>query len=324
MIALLAKCLAEKRLFNFMAFERRGARLGTAAFGMFFGALCMLDARAVPPTVHEDAVRSAGCVEAPLARSSGFAEVVRTSRDGNNRERTYLLHAPAAYVPTHPYSLVFVFHGAGESSRNSYGAGFQDVEGAADNAIFIFPDGIKYKNTIVGWDDADDGDGYDLPFFDHMLSEIEASYCIDTERVFAAGGSWGGDFVMALACHRGDKLRAVEVNSSGDEYSDNSNYMTYLGMPCPSKKRPAVLFEHAVGGDGAYPAPDFLTTSRLFKYLNSCGTGGQLVEPHTRVMSCVTYNSCTAKYTECFYDAAIGHARPPNLTRDTWNFFSGF
>jgi pimeloyl-ACP methyl ester carboxylesterase len=79
-----------------------------------------------------------------------------------------------------------------------------------------------------------------------MLSEIEVSYCIDTERVFAAGGSWGGDVVIALACHRGDKLRAVEVNSSGDEY------------------------------------------------------------------------------TECFFDSAIGHSVPPNLTRDTWSFFSAF
>ncbi len=321
MTILLTICLTEKRVFDAIAFGRRGPRLA-AALGMLIGALGMLDASALPPIVHDDAVRSAGCAQQPPARASRFTEVALKTRDGNNRERTYLLHAPAAYVPTNPYSLVFIFHGAASRPRDSYGAGFQDVDGAADNAIFIFPEGIKYQNTVIGWDDA--GDGYDLPFFDHMLSEIKVSYCIDTGRVFAAGGSWGGDFVIALACHRGDELRAVEVNSSGDEYSDNSNYMTYQGMPCRSKKHPAVLFEHAVGGDGAYPAPDFATTSRLFKYLNSCGTGGQLVEPRTRVMSCVAYNSCIAKYTECFFDSAIGHSQPPNLTRDAWNFFSSF
>ena len=305
-----------------MAFERLGAGLAASAFGVLLAALGVLDAGALPPTVHDDAVRSAGCVRPPAARTPSLAQVELKTEDGNNRERTYLLHAPATYVPTTPYSLVFVFHGAGGSSRNSFSAGFQDVEGASENAVFIFPEGIKYQNTVVGWDDA--GDGYDLPFFDRMLNEIEASYCIDTERVFAAGFSWGGDFVIALACHRGDKLRAVEVNSSGDEYSDNSNYLTYHGMPCPSKKHPAVLFEHAVGGDSAYPAPDFSTTSHLFKHLNSCGTGGRSVEPHTRVMSCVEYNSCTTNYTECFFDAAIGHSPPPNLARDTWNFFSAF
>lgn len=309
---------------NAFASTGHAARLAAAALGVLASVLCGLDASAQSPTAHEDAIPSAGCVQSSVARISRYSEVVLHARDGNNRVRTFLLHAPTPYIPTHPYSLIFVFHGAAESSRNSYATGFQDVEGAAENALFIFPDGIKYQNTVVGWDDAEHGEGYDLPFFDHMLHDIETSYCVDMARVFAAGGSWGGDFVIALACHRADKLRAVEVNSSGDEYDDNSNYMTYHGLPCSGTKRPAVLFEHAVGGDGAYPAPDFSTTSHLFKYLNSCGTGGQLLKPRTPVMSCVAYSACAAKYTECFFDAAIGHAQPPNLTRDTWNFFSGF
>jgi len=241
--------------------------------------------------------------------------------DGKGRSRTFLLQVPATYDPARHYPLVFVFHGAGMTAQQSYSWGLQNAAGAGENAIFIYPNGISFQNYGVGWDDA--ADGYDLPMFDNILKTVETRYCSDAARVFVAGFSWGGDFAIALACHRGDAIRAVAANSTDDEYKDTSNYATYNGLPCQSRKRPAVRFVHAEGGDKEYPAPDFATTSKLFQYLNSC-PGKSTSGKAGSALVCASYSSCASEYVECAFDARLGHTLPPNWAQDTWDYFSHF
>lgn len=261
------------------------------------------------------ASRSAGCGLA--AAQTGMIES-KTSVTG--RPRTYLLQLPSHYDPSHAYPLVFVFHGAGGNARQAVAWGLQNAAGAADGGIFVFPNGVPFQNYGVGWDDGPDG--HDLPFFDSMAKDVEAARCVDTSRVFVAGFSWGGDFAIALACHRGAVIRAVAANSTNDEYKDTSNYLTYTGLPCRSKQHPPVRFGHALGGDKEYPAPDFATTSKLFQYLNACAADSTPVKSSTPVMSCRTYNACASEYTECTFETRIGHTLPPNWSQDTWDFFS--
>jgi poly(3-hydroxybutyrate) depolymerase len=229
---------------------------------------------------------------------------------------------PTDYDPRHAYSLIFVFHGAGGSSASSHALGLQEVPGAAQEGIFVFPQGIPFEKDGVGWDETNRG--YDLPFFDNMVSALESSYCIDTGEVFASGFSWGGDFATALACNRGDTLRAIAVNSSTDEYSDNTNYLTFKGLPCPSHLHPAVRFEHAAIADKAYPAPDFATTSKLFQFFNQCSGPSKPVASRSSVMLCQQFDHCTQPYVECAFDSSIGHALPPHWAKDTWAFFLKF
>jgi poly(3-hydroxybutyrate) depolymerase len=266
---------------------------------------------AVPPS------RSDGCAVA--AGQTGLMSARTLVRGA---PRTYMIQVPTDYQPSHAYPLIFVFHGAGGNGRQAYSWGLQNVAGAADNAIFVFPDAIAYAQYGIGWDDGPDG--HDLPFFDGMLKDIESARCIDASRIFVAGFSWGGDFAVALACHRGDRIRAVAANSTDDEYKDTKNYLTYQGLPCRAQQHPAVRFEHAEGGDKEYPAPDFATTSKLFRYLNSCAGTTTAVKSSSGAMSCVSYESCASDYTECMFDAHLGHTLPPNWAPDTWEFFSRF
>jgi poly(3-hydroxybutyrate) depolymerase len=242
-----------------------------------------------------------------------------TTQDGNARSRTYLLQVPSGYDPSRAYPLTFVFHGAAGNSGQSYSWGLQKAAGASEKGIFVFPNGINFRHEGIGWDDTNNG--YDLPLFDNMLKDLEAGYCIDKERIFVAGFSWGGDFAIALACNRGDEIQAVAANSTNDEYKDTSNYLTYQDLPCPTHKHPRVRFEHAVGGDAQYPSPDFATTSKLFGYLNSCSAASTNVKSSTPTMSCVSYKGCANEYVECSFDHAIGHTLPPNWAQDTWDFF---
>jgi poly(3-hydroxybutyrate) depolymerase len=245
-----------------------------------------------------------------------------TTTDGNKKTRRFLMQVPGDYNSTKAYPLIFVFHGAGGSSSQSYSWGLQNVSGASENAIFVYPDGINFQNYGVGWDDAKNG--YDLPFFDNMVSDVAVHYCVNSARVFVAGFSWGGDFVTSLVCNRGNSIRAAVANSTTDEYAQASNYETYQSMPCSATVHPAVRFEHAVSGDSEYPSPLFSTTSKLFQHLGTCSTASTKIASSTTVMSCASYNSCKNEYIECSFNASIGHAIPPNWASDTWAFFSTF
>jgi poly(3-hydroxybutyrate) depolymerase len=259
--------------------------------------------------------RSAGC-----GKHAGAGKLKLSTLDGNKSTRTYLVEVPADYDATRPYALTFVFHGAAGSSSVSYSWGLQRAAGASANAIFVFPDGIAYQQYGIGWDDTKTG--YDLPFFDNMLKDLEAGYCIDSSRILVAGFSWGGDFAIALACSRGDQIRAVAANSTDDEFKDTSNYLTYQNLPCPTHRHPPVRFQHAEEGDAAYPPPDFATTSKLFQYLNSCTAHSSPARSNSAPGLCVSYNGCSSEYIECSFDRKIGHALPPHWAEDTWAFFT--
>jgi poly(3-hydroxybutyrate) depolymerase len=265
-------------------------------------------------------LESAGCT---LAGRSGQAdrtgEFSSSTTDGEGRTRSYWVHLPTDYHSKRPYSLVFVFHGANANAMQSRSWGLQQAGAAARDAIVVFPNGISFQSYGIGWDDR--SNGYDLPFFDHMLKDLEADYCVDETQVFAAGFSWGGDFAVALACNRGDVFAAIAINSATDEFKDKSNYLTYQDLPCPTHRHPPLRFEHAAAGDSQYPAPYFATTSRLLQSLNSCGTRAASA-PAAAGESCVTYQGCKSEYVECSFEARLGHVLPPNWAVDTWSFFA--
>jgi poly(3-hydroxybutyrate) depolymerase len=254
---------------------------------------------------------SAGC-----GKSGGkTGDFTLDAKDGKGQARTYEVLVPSTYDDTKPLALSFVYHGAGGNSAGAKAFGLQNAPGASAAGIFVFPQGIDFESDGVGWDDT--CGGYDMAFFDTMLATLEADYCVDEARVFVAGFSWGGDQTTALDCCRGSKLRAVAVASSTDEFTDSSKYTTYANLPCPSATTASIRFTHATGGDSAYPAPDFATTSALYRSWNACSTQSTAVSPSP----CVSYDACKSPLVECSYDG-LGHALPSGWGNDTWAFFS--
>jgi polyhydroxybutyrate depolymerase len=235
-------------------------------------------------------------------------------RDGANVMRDLAVLVPGSYKPNTPLALTFVFHGAGGTSADAKAFGMQDATGASAASIFVFPQGVQFQSYGIGWDDG--CSGYDMPFFDNMLATIGASYCIDLNRVFAGGFSWGCDQVVALACCRSDKVRAIAAASCTDEYSDPADYKTYQSCPARSKVS-AIRFTHDTLGDSGYPAPLFATTLSLFRAWNGCSTTSTATTPSP----CQAYSGCGAPLVDCPYDN-LQHALPGGWGSDSWKFFS--
>ena len=254
-------------------------------------------------------LRSAGC--GLTGKPTG--ELHLTGRDGAGVTRDYEVLIPASYSPSTPLALTFVYHGAGGVAADAKGYGVQAAPGAAAASIFVFPQGVSYQKYGVGWDDT--CGGYDMPFFDNMVAALEATYCIDPGRVYAAGFSWGGDQVTALACCRGDKLRAIAAASCTDEYKDAADFKTY--QSCPTVNRAAIRFTHEATGDASYPAPLYATTLTLFRSWNACSATAKAILPGP----CRVFGACRVPVVDCPYEN-IGHWLPNGWGNDTWSFFS--
>jgi poly(3-hydroxybutyrate) depolymerase len=214
--------------------------------------------------------------------------------------------------------VTFVFHGLGGSEAAAKALGLQRAPGASSDSLFVFPRGADFENAGVGWDDR--CSGRDMIFFDNMLATIAAAYCVDLNRVFVAGASWGCDFATALACCRGSLIRAVGAASCSDEFSDPADYRTYANYPCASGGVTAFRFTHdaSAKGDGVYSGAQFAATRRLYQELAGCGGLPVASAP----APCVAYEGCARTFVECAYEN-LGHALPASWARDTWEFFAG-
>jgi poly(3-hydroxybutyrate) depolymerase len=126
-----------------------------------------------------------------------------------------MIRIPEGYDNNHPYPVVFGFHWNGGNMNEVDGGGtsgytwsYYGLREKADNStdhkmIFIAPDGIS-----AGW--ANSG-GRDLTLVDDLLELVKNDLCVDTERLFAMGFSYGGGMSFAIACARAKVFRAVAI-----------------------------------------------------------------------------------------------------------------
>ncbi|GES64318.1 feruloyl esterase C [Aspergillus terreus] len=150
------------------------------------------------------AANSAGCGTTP-SLSSGVNSL---TVNGQNRE--YIIQTPDNYDSSTPHKLVIGYHWRDGTMNNVVDGGFYGLSYLAGDVptIFVAPQGIDN-----GWANSN---GDDIAFTDAILEAVESSYCIDEERRFATGWSWGGGMSYSVACSRADVFRAVAVLSGAE------------------------------------------------------------------------------------------------------------
>jgi polyhydroxybutyrate depolymerase len=249
---------------------------------------------------------SAGCASGTFP-SGAQARNVRVG----DRDRKFDLHIPRDHRGDQPLPLIFFFHG---KHHLKMGAALprkgvaELLVGAGTRAIIAVPTGLAYgaDDPAEGWDLRCEGP--DMPLFDAMLADIETTLCINPRQVFAAGFSWGSDMVNALACCRGDRLRAVAA-ASGGYMGDNQR--------CPAHRLPAV--RQTSGGTEPQHPVIMQSSLRFFRQAHGCSEATTPVHP----APCVEYQGCAQPVIRCHYPE-MGHTLPPDFGEATWGFFARF
>ena len=184
---------------------------------------------------------SAGCgAKPPVAPGESVSRAIQVGE----LEREYRLHLPTGYDSGTPVPLVLVIHGyTGNVMEpgNQYASRLADAEGY----VVAYPQGTGFEvggKRITSWNDlacnaspgpegpicTDDAQDYPTPpecgepsdcdwcschddvgFIAALLDELEATLCIDLDRVFATGISNGGMFVHRLGCDLPDRFAAI-------------------------------------------------------------------------------------------------------------------
>jgi len=126
--------------------------------------------------------------------------------------RDYIVHLPPAYDESTALPVVLVLHGGGSSGRRI--ARFTEFNKVADREGFIavYPEGYKHSWADGrGVTDAEQSNIDDVVFISALLDELESTYLVDSDRVYAVGISNGGFFTQALVCNLSDRIQAGAV-----------------------------------------------------------------------------------------------------------------
>lgn len=254
---------------------------------------------------------SKGCGSAAAPKSGRFDIDV----DGTMRE--YILAVPDDYDSGKPYRLVFGWHPLGGSADQVARGGYYGVEReAAGEAIFVSPEGLPFQGMNLGWANMN---GRDLAFLRKMLDRFRQELCIDEDRIFSTGFSFGGMMSFAVGCS--GLMRAIAPQAGNIQVSG-----------CEDGTKPvAVMGFH--GDDDTVVAIDGGRRGRdTFVERNQCMDQTMPVEPSwcdglnasNEPCSCVSYQGCSAGYPVIWCEFNGPHTPAPNSGAAIWKFFSQF
>jgi polyhydroxybutyrate depolymerase len=132
----------------------------------------------------------------------------------DGRERTFLAHLPEA-ADRRPRDLVIAFHGRTNDAARA--RRYFHLDEALPDAIIVYPRALSTGPGTFAWSAPGDPPDRlrDFALVDAIIEAFGRAHCIDEGRVFVVGHSLGASFANDVACHLGDRIRAVASVAGG-------------------------------------------------------------------------------------------------------------
>ena len=163
-----------------------------------------------------DHTQASGCGIPHAYNGTTRNETLVSQRGGGLR--SYAVHLPSGYESEAPMPLVLSFHGFTQRIwQYERITGFSD-ESFNPGMITVYPQGLGNPPAWEGAPYA--GNESDLSFTTDLVEHLKATYCIDTQRIYANGMSNGGGFVNVLACSPHGSDFAAFAPVAGAFYGD--------------------------------------------------------------------------------------------------------
>ena len=281
---------------------------------------------AAPPLMLR---RSAGCGQAePHRRGGEWIDAMQFS-PGAGGVRGFYLTVPANYDAEQPSRLIVGYPGTdwlGGQIRD-----YLRIEGGRANEIFVYPDPLwrDFGNwgTKGGWLLGPHGFNAsgeeDLNFTVELLDHIQDNYCVDLDRVFVTGHSWGGDMAHVVSCFLGDRLRASAPAAANDPY-----WFRAPDGPVECAGQAAVWTFFGVADDhfNLDPPGTYGDNGRDFwlEKSNCVGVDAAVELDFGPEEDCFDYQGCDVPTRYCQYGPATRHQIPPYFGDAIMAFFRSF
>jgi polyhydroxybutyrate depolymerase len=212
--------------------------------------------------------------------------------DVGGTQRKYIVTIPADYDPNHPYRLVLTWHGRGGTAEQIAsgfgGSGYYGLAGRiGDSTILVSGQGLGTDS-----DPEDTG------------------YCIDQDRIFSTGMSYGGIMSITIGCQMSDVFRGIAPIAGA-----------LFGGPGGScAPGPIAVWQTHGSADDVVMIDGGERARDAFLAGNHCGTTTQAVSPEP----CVSYEGCDDGFPVvwCVHDG--GHTIPSFSSDAIAAFFGRF
>jgi poly(3-hydroxybutyrate) depolymerase len=208
--------------------------------------------------------------------------------------------------------LVIMLHGMIATAEMAL-SWFKEIPTNMPDAIYIAPQGLKHAETgggangqeVTGWANVD---GQDIQFMKDLVSAAQKDYCVDSQRVFAVGFSYGAMFSYAIGCELGGIFRAIAPMSGA------------LLSGCKLSGKPMAMWGSHGTSDSLVPVASGREARDKILHQNHCGTQTVPIDPSP----CVAYQGCDEGFPVTWCEWAGDHNRPPFGNSAVAAFFKQF
>mgnify|MGYP001395672832 CR=1 FL=1 len=150
-------------------------------------------------------------------------------------------------------------------------------------------------------------------FVAQILDTLQAQFCVDTNRIFATGHSWGGDMAQVVSCFLGERFRAsVPVAANRPYWFEDAtgDYIECVGYTAVWTMF-GIADDHFSSQEYAGAFGDECTEF----WLNERSCSDEIEELQLGSDVCYNYLDCDASVRYCLYGAEYGHQIP-------WDYYA--
>lgn len=158
------------------------------------------------------------------------------SFDFEGDERSYLITLPDDYDPAVAHPLVFNFHGFSSNMEEQDEYTAMGEQGAARGYVVVTPDALGEPSDWNYFGNEDRAD--DFGFVQALVADLGERFCIDSERIYAAGHSAGSAFSGFLVCAEPHLFAGVAMVAA------------FIPSSCPAEEELAVIGFHGTADPG--------------------------------------------------------------------------
>jgi poly(3-hydroxybutyrate) depolymerase len=277
---------------------------------------------------------SSGCGKAPTIASSNYNNGHHIAITVGGMAREYILNVPTNYDNTHPYKFVVAYHELNGNDDEMYRNSYYHLLPLSDNTtIFVAPNGQQNNANCTqasgcGWPNPSDSD---MKFADAVVAQIEQNFCVDTNRIFATGWSYGASMSEQTACERPLSgagatnpwgVRAIAIYSVA--------YLSNTDNCKASSSKPVAYYASHGTNDTVLPYSGGVSIAQTWAAADGCtaATPTQATGSHV----CTNYVGCSAGYPVEFCSFVGPHTPDPTDSgqsksweyQNVWTFLSQF
>lgn len=253
---------------------------------------------------------------------------------GATKPRSFDVSLPSTYDSSKAYPVVFAWHGLNGTAdslaqeystsncSNVYWGSYYGLRCRSERdgkpMIFVAAQGLAVGadgggGTDYGWPNTN---GQDIAFVRAIIEWLGSSYCIDRNRIFSAGMSYGGIMSNTIGCQLGSVFRAsAPMSGAGPGWGSSK-------PTCPGTGQLAAFIANGID-DPTIKIEQGRATAAYWTAANHCQTTTVSIDANPD-HGCVEYQGCDSGYPVVFCEFKGVHEVQAWEPDAIWPFFGRF